>query len=169
MLAKSRRLSSERCLSLLNLLVTHSAWSHLSLACVWPGNLTSKHISACVFVRCCCLPLDQLSSKTDTGFQHEANWSNVFFLISAEELMAELSKPSNNSARFKPPLWSLPRALEKKKKKRFALLFLCALISLFQLMFHGCAQQEVRTFGGQSWYTDDKSRSNFCNSGMTGD
>lgn len=115
MLAKSRRLSSERCLSLLNLLVTHSAWSHLSLACVWPGNLTSKHISACVFVRCCCLPLDQLSSKTDTGFQHEANWSNVFFLISAEELMAELSKPSNNSAQLKPPLWSLPRALEKKE------------------------------------------------------
>lgn len=51
-LAEPRGLSpGERCHSLLSILVTHSAWSHLSLACVWLGTPTSKHISGCVFVR----------------------------------------------------------------------------------------------------------------------
>lgn len=68
-LAEPRGLSSgERRHSLLSVLVTHSAWSHLILACVWLGNPTSKHISGCVFVRCSLLPSGQLFSKTDAAF-----------------------------------------------------------------------------------------------------
>lgn len=57
---------------------------------------------------------------------------------------------------------------ERFENRAFALLFLHALISLFQLMFAGCAPQEVRTFGWESWCADDKSRSDFCRSGMAG-
>lgn len=79
-LAEPRVLSSgERCHSLQSILVTHSAWSHLSLACVWLGNPTSKHISGCVFVRRSPLSSGQLLSKTDTCFQLEVNWWSMFF------------------------------------------------------------------------------------------
>lgn len=115
-LTEPRGLSSgERCHSLLNILVTHSAWSHLSLACVWLGNPTSKHISGCVFVRHRLLPSGQFFFyKTDTCFQLEVNWWSMFFLSQQKSSWCSLSKPNNNWALLEPPLWTLPKALENR-------------------------------------------------------
>lgn len=147
-LAEPRGLSSgKRCHSLLSILVTHSAWSHLNLACVWLGNPASKHISGCVFVRCSHLPSGQFFSKTDARFL-QANWLSMFGQTAA---WATTLNPTQNTL-----------------KQRFALLFFHVLISLFQLMFPLCAQWKVRTFGRGRWCTDDKSPSDFCHSRMMG-
>lgn len=83
--------------SLLSILVTHSAWSHLSLACVWLGKLTSKHISGYVFVRHSLLPLGNFFPwDTDTHFQLEANSWSVPFLSQERSSWCSLSKPNSN-------------------------------------------------------------------------
>lgn len=86
-------------------------------------------------------------------------------LVSAEELMVQFVQAKQQSS---PARATTLMSNQNTREQRFALLFLHVLISLFQLMFPGCALREVRTVGRESWCTDDKSHSHFCHDGMTG-
>lgn len=67
-------------------------------------------------------------------------------LVSAERLTVQWvqAKQRQSSARD-----TALNSTQSSRQLRFALLSLCVLISLFQLMFAGCALQEVRGAGAQ--------------------
>lgn len=65
-------------------------------------------------------------------------------LVSAETLTVQWARAKRRSARD-----TALNSAQSARQQRFALLSLCVLISLFQLMFAGCALQEVRGAGAQ--------------------
>lgn len=168
-LTEPRGLSSgERCHSLLSIWVTHSAWSHLSLACVWLGNPTSKHISVCVFVGCSLRLWGQF-------------FFSCFFFLLLKQMhtfnlslidgawSSRLSRKAHSAVGPSQTTTELCSRHRSKLYPKLSTVKVCTPLPLCTYLIIPINVRRVCATGSQwSWCTDDKFRSDFYRTTMTG-
>lgn len=169
-LTEPRGLSSgERCHSLLSIWVTHSAWSHLSLACVWLGNPTSKHISVCVFVGCSLRLWGQFFFSSFFFFlllkqMHTFNLSLIDGAWSSR-----LSRKAHSAVGPSQTTTELCSRHRSKLYPQLSTVKVCTPLPLCTYLIIPINVRRVCATGSQwSWCTDDKFRSDFYRTTMAG-
>lgn len=165
-LTEPRGLSSgERCHSLLSIWVTHSAWSHLSLACVWLGNPTSKHIFVCVFVGCSLRLWGQ--SFFFSVLLKQMHTFNLSLIDGAWS--SRLSRKAHSAVGPSQTATELCSRHRSKLYPKLSTVKVCTPLSLCTYLIIPINVRRVCATGSQwSWCTDDKFRSDFYRTTMAG-